>query len=560
MDTEIDQEEIEEAIEEAIEEDNLEEVERLLSQGFVPNYDTLNFALEYNSNDDNLIINRIIEKMVKEGRPSDKALNYAILSKDIAIIKMIYKDGGKPDEYSLNNAIETKNINIIKYAIEIGCKPNESSLIRAINTKDINIFKLLISLPNIQLNEYILHRAIELNLYNFVEYIISLGSKPTFSSLDIALKKNYIDIAKIIANNIIIADNNSYNTLLFFLSENNIDKDFFKKQINPKFFIKPDNLTNIVSSQRADIFDVILEYYPIIDIQKYFDYSIQYGIPKMVEYFFSKGAVITDNSQKNLFGNNDWFRKYKVKDLEDILFLFFKNGLIINDELITSLEKKYSHHFQEYEEILYEYKKNINENCYLKNSEDLKVELKKIGIKSINNIPLDKIESTDELCDLLENEYKIFILAGDGLYPEGIIYDSKIEPTKVQSSNDEVNKCFTDSTAIGQQNYKNIPQDRYIIFMNRCYYIFDIIIQFMYGYGITDIKSFLISDKFNITNLGKLFDPLIRKEYNNSFKENGNDHYIEFFNEVNNFVMYLKKLMNIDYTKLNKDSDKHEAE
>ena len=230
--------------------------------------------------------------------------------------------------------------------------------------------------------------------------------------------------------------------------------------------------------------------------------------------------------------------------MEKILFLFLKNGLIINDELITSLEKKYSHHFQEYKKILYKYK----ENCYFKNSEDLKVELKEIGIKSINNIPLDNIESTDELCDLLQNEYKIFILAGDGLYPEDIIYDSKIEPTKIESSNDEVNKCFIDNTVITQQKFENIPQDRYIIFMNRCYYIFDIIIQFMNDYGITDIKSFLISDKFNKESLGKLMEPLIRKEYSQSFKVNGNDHYNEFFTEVNNFVMYLKKLMNIDYT------------
>jgi hypothetical protein len=279
-------------------------------------------------------------------------------------------------------------------------------------------------------------------------------------------------------------------------------------------------------------------------IQKKFDFSIRAGIPIMVEYFFSKGAVITDDSKKNLFGNNNWFTEYKV-ELEKILFLFLKNGLIINDELITSLEKKYSHHFLKYKDILNKYKNN----CYLKNSEDLKVELKEIGIKSINNIPLDNIESTDQLCDLLQNEYKIFILAGDGLYPEGIIYDSKIEPTKIESSNDEVNKCFTDNTVITQQKFENIPQDRYIIFMNRCYYIFDIIIQFMNAYRITDIKSFLISDEFNKESLGELMDPLIRIEYSQSFKENGKDHYNEFFTEVNNFVMYLRKLMNIDYTK-----------
>ena len=58
--------------------------------------------------------------------------------------------------------------------------------------------------------------------------------------------------------------------------------------------------------------------------------------------------------------------------------------------------------------------------------------------------------------------------------------------------------------------------------------------------NITNINSFLMSDYFNIETLGDLVDQLTDKKYNESFRENEDedDYYIEFFNQVNNFVNY----------------------
>jgi hypothetical protein len=238
----------------------------------------------------------------------------------------------------------------------------------------------------------------------------------------------------------------------------------------------------------------------------------------MIKYFFSKGAKITESAKDALFNNIYWFQREDrlIEKLTQIIILFLKNGLIINDELMTSLYKKNSRSFSEYKNILNKYKNN----CYIKNSEDLKLDLELIGIISINNKPLDKIESIDELCDLLH------------------------------SDEDEVNKCFADKTP-NSQEYKNIPQDRYIIFNNRCYYIYDIIKHLMSSLNIKDINSFLMSDYFNQKTLGDLVDPLTDIKYSESFRENGDDHYFEFFQEVRIFIIYLRKLISIDYTKLN---------
>jgi hypothetical protein len=58
--------------------------------------------------------------------------------------------------------------------------------------------------------------------------------------------------------------------------------------------------------------------------------------------------------------------------------------------------------------------------------------------------------------------------------------------------------------------------------------------------NITNINSFLMSDYFNIETLGDLVYQLTDKKYNESFRENEDedDYYIEFFNQVNNFVNY----------------------
>jgi hypothetical protein len=636
----------------AIRQGNIEEIEKLLSQGFVPSHNTLDFALE-NSNsyvinlflDHNFkvtrrsldlaiktgnidIINRIIEKMGggQKAKPTDYSLNFAILTKDkdiinrllafkakvnvdslnlaietnnidivniiynaggrptgeslniavqtnnIDIVNIIYNAGGRPTGESLNIAVQTNNIAIVNYIVSQGYKPSIETFNYTIKTKNIDMFKLLITLPDIDidnilssglipdLSDYvsdkslyfntkdnILHNAIKNNLYDFVEYILSLGAKPHLSSLKTALYYNYIDIAKLIVSNIIITDNDSYNNLLNLLIKNkNIDIAFIEQQINTEFTISSQTLSGIIYDDRDDIFDMILKYYPDINIQHYFEFSIKNIQLNMIKYFFSKGAKITESAKDALFNNIYWFQREDrlIEKLTQIIILFLKNGLIINDELMTSLYKKNSRSFSEYKNILNKYKNN----CYIKNSEDLKLDLELIGIISINNKPLDKIESIDELCDLLHNEYKIFVL--DGSYPEDNIYDSEIKPKKLHSDEDEVNKCFADKTP-NSQEYKNIPQDRYIIFNNRCYYIYDIIKHLMSSLNIKDINSFLMSDYFNQKTLGDLVDPLTDIKYSESFRENGDDHYFEFFQEVRIFIIYLRKLISIDYTKLN---------
>jgi len=611
----------------AIRQGNIEEIEKLLSEGFVPIHNTLDFALDNNNSyvinlflDHNFkvtkrsldlaiktgnidIINRIIEKMGggQKAKPTDYSLNFAILTKNkdiinrllafkakvnvdslnlaietnnIDIVNIIYNAGGRPTRESLNIAVQTNNIDIdiVNYIVSQGYKPSIETFNYAIKTKNIDIFKLLISLPDIDvdnilssglipdLSDYvsdeslyfntkdnILHNAIKNNLYDFVEYILSLGAKPHLSSLKTAIHYNYIDIAKLIVNNIIITDNESYNNLInLFIKNKNIDIAFIEQQINTEFTISSQTLSGIIYDNRDDIFDMILKYYPDINIQYYFDFSIKNIKLNMIKYLFSKGAKITESAKDALFNNIYWFQREDrlIEKLTQIIILFLKNGLIINDELMTSLYKKNSRSFSEYKNILNKYKNN----CYIKNSEDLKLDLELIGIISINNKPLDKIESIDELCDLLHNEYKIFVL--DGSYPEDNIYDSEIKPKKLHSDEDEVNKCFADKTP-NSQEYKNIPQDRYIIFNNRCYYIYDIIKHLMSSLNIKDINSFLMSDYFNQKTLGDLVDPLTDIKYSESFRENGDDHYFEFFQEVRIFIIYLRKLISIDYTKLN---------
>jgi hypothetical protein len=614
----------------AIKKNNIEDVKRLLSEGFQSkqlNENPLDLALENNNIDiinlflDNNfkttkrsldlaiktgnigIINRIIEKMgdgqkanptkfslnlaiatgnidiinrllTLKAKVNDESLNLAIKTNNIVIIDIIFNAGGKQTETSLNIAVETNNNEIINYIISLGCKPSIETFNYAIKIKNIDILKLLISIPDIDLDnilssglnpnylsnsfltkykfnfdikDNILYSAIKTNLYEFVEYILSLGVKPTLFSLDIAIHYNYIDIIELIINNIIITDNDSYNKLLeIFILNKNIDISFIEKKINTDFSISVITLDSLIRYERDDILDIILKYYPEINIQKLFEFSIKEIKLNMIKYFLNKGAKITENAKHALFNNQYWFVNNAdyIKTLTEIVILFLKNGLIINDELMSSLSTMNRKGFLTYKDILDKYKNN----CYLKNSENLKSELEDIGINSINNIPFDKIDSIDELCDLLHNEYKIFVL--DSPYPKDNTYDNDIKPNKFHSNEDEDNKCLANNTPITLQEYKNIPQDRYIIFNNRCYYIYDIIKYFMYDYGITDIKSFLISDEFNIRTLGDLVDQLTDKKYNESFRENEDDYYIEFFNQVNNFVMYLKKLMNIDYTKL----------
>jgi len=116
-------------------------------------------------------INKLNELKNNKYILDNNILNYAILTNNINIIKLIIEMGAKPSYLTLDYAIFMQNINIINIVLDIGAKPSNNTIMEAFNTNNIDIILLIMKLMNLTIDD--IKKIKNINTNKFCNKLIS---------------------------------------------------------------------------------------------------------------------------------------------------------------------------------------------------------------------------------------------------------------------------------------------------------------------------------------------------------------------------------------------------
>lgn len=183
-----------------------------------PNRDILDIAIIYNRIE---IVNFILDLKIKGLKPSKYTLDSVCKHNNLELFKNLVSLGLNPTAQIFHEVYNHQDLQIFKYLLELGIKPNQnvlefyfgsgniellkyiinsgeyiirnSYLISCVERDLLDIIKLAVS-KHANISWKVLESAVLYNKREIIEYLLSIGIKPTGRVIHTARYKGYMDL------------------------------------------------------------------------------------------------------------------------------------------------------------------------------------------------------------------------------------------------------------------------------------------------------------------------------------------------------------------------------